>query len=250
MRSSKTLRLAVDNRSNVNSPLSTPKKRFYRLTTATVQVALFLLLSFSAPGVLFGYTEYLDGEFWTDEDRIIHADDEESAEVRVLMEGRYVFSGMLYGYDFRYVPSDRTRQVEEEFNLQPVAQIPWGDERLRVISTRRSSDGAFVARLRYDMAPFQLARYEAWRSNILPPAFGAGSANLLRGFDGKISAIEEAVKQAIRSHMRGKTFNKPRTITGRVLLQEPPEVGVASGEYVAKVETFLIIDEVVHYTAY
>ena len=212
----------------------------------SLMAVLFLLL----PGYLFSYTEYLDGEFWTDEDRIIHADDEEAAEVRVLMEGRYVFSGMLYGYDFRYVPSDRTRQVEEEFNLQPVAQIPWGDERLRVTSTRRRSDGAFVARMQYDMAPFQRARYEAWRSNVLTPASGAGTADLLRGFDGKISSIEEAVKQAIRNHMRGKTFNKPRVISGRILLQEPPQIGVASGEYVARVETFLIIDEVVHYTAY
>ncbi|MFP4408452.1 MAG: hypothetical protein ACLFPW_08030 [Spirochaetaceae bacterium] len=212
--------------------------------------ALIAMLSFFLPGTLFSDTEYLDGEFWTDEDRIIHADDEEDPEVRVLMEGRHVFSGMLYGYDFRYVPSDRTRQVEEEFSLQPVARIPWGDQRLRVISTRRRPDDAFVARLRYDMAPFQRARYEAWRSNTLTPASGAGTADLLRGFDGKISSIEEAVKQAIRNHVRGKTFNKPRVITGRVLLREPPRIGVASGEYVARVETFLIIDEVVHYTAY
>lgn len=198
----------------------------------------------------FGYTEYLDGEFWTDEDRIIHAADAEEAELRVLMEGRYVFSGMLYGYDFRYVPSDRTRQVAEEFALTPVAQIPWGDPRLRVISTRRRSDDAFVVRLRYDMAPFQRARYEAWRSNTLTPASGLGRADLMEGLQGKIDAIEAAIKEAIRDHMRGRTFNKPRVITGRVLLEKPPRVGVASGEYVARADTFLVIDAVEHYSAY
>lgn len=218
--------------------------------TSSFSKLLVLLLFLLLPVAAFGYTEYLDGEFWTDEDRIIHADDAEEAEIRVLMEGRYVFSGMLYGYDFRYVPSDRTRQVAEEFELTPVARIPWGDPRLRVVSTRRREDGALAVRLRYDMADFQRARYDAWRSNNLTPATGVGRADLLNGFEGKLRAIEEGAKEAIRDHMRGKTFNKPHVITGRLLLEGPPRVGVASGEYVAVVETFLIIDEVVHYTAY
>lgn len=213
-------------------------------------IATLLFLSVVAcPSPLFGYTEYLDGAFWTDEDRIIHEGDPEP-ERRLLMEGRYVFSGMLYGYDFRYVPSDRTRQVAEEFDLEPVAQIPWGDERLRVLSTRRRSDGAMVARLRYTMAPFQRARYEAWRSNLLEPSTGAGEGPLMEGMEGKFAAIEAAVKEGIREYARDKTFNKPRLITGTVLLEEPPSIGVRSGRYVAKVELFLIIDELVHYTAY
>lgn len=222
----------------------------YSVNSLTLRwLQLVLILLFLPVGV-FGYTEYLDGEFWTDEDRIIHAGDAEEAEVRVLMEGRYVFSGMLYGYDFRYVPSDRTRQVAEEFELLPVARIPWGDPRLRVVSTRRRSDGAFTVRLRYDMAEFQRARYRAWRSNNLTPASGVGRADLMEGFEGKIGAIEEGVKEAIRGYMRGKTFNKPHVITGRVLLEKPPRVGVASGEYVAAVDTFLMIDRVRHYTTY
>ena len=166
------------------------------------------------------------------------------------MEGRYVFSGMLYGFDFRYVPSDRTRQVAEEFNLQPPAQIPWGDPALRVVSTRRRSDGAMVARLRYEMAEFQRARYEAWRSNILEPIAGRGSGDLLDGYEGKIQAIESALKEAIRDYARGITFNKPRLLTGRLLLREPPRVYADSGEYLATVKAFLSLEEIVQYAAY
>ena len=214
---------------------------------AVLRLSLLVLLLPSPQ--LFANTEYLDGEFWTDRDRIIHQEGVEP-EARVLMEGRYVFSGMLYGFDFRYVPSDRTRQVEEEFSLEPVAQIPWGDPSLRVVSTRRRGDGAFVARLRYDMAPFQRSRYEAWRSNVVDPAAGEGRGELLSGLDGKMSAIEEAVKSAIRFRARQRTYNKPRLVKGRVLLEEPPRVFVKSGTYVAQVEIFLILDEMQHYTAY
>lgn len=208
-----------------------------------------LLLLLTGSGELWGNPEYLDGEFWTDEDPIIHEGDP-AVETRLLMEGRYVFSGMLYGYDFRYVPSDRTRAVEEEFTLLPVAQIPWGDRALRVVSTRRRGDGAVVARLRYDLEEFQVARYSAWRRSTADSSVGRGEAPLLSGYDGKIAAIEAAVREAIRSHMRDETFNKPRIITGRALLEAPPRVFVVSGSYLAEVELFLLIDEVIHYTAY
>ena len=227
-------------------PIDRPARRPNSLRRR-VWLALLPLCLMATP--LSALTEYLDGEFWTDEDRIIH-EGEAQAELRLLREGRYVFSGMLYGYDFRYVPSDRTRQVEEEFTLEPVAEIPWGDPQLRVVGTRRRSDGAFVARMRYDMAPFQNRRYEAWRRNTRISAAGKGAAPLLEGLDGKIRAIEEGVKQAVRGYMRTKTFNKPRLITGRVLLEEPPRVFVSSGEYVATVELFLLLEDVEHYAAY
>ncbi|MFW6328849.1 MAG: hypothetical protein ACOC28_02035 [Alkalispirochaetaceae bacterium] len=209
---------------------------------------ILLVLVFSGPPAE-AESVYLDGEFWTDEDRIIHEGDP-GVETRLLMEGRYVFSGMLYGYDFRYVPSDRTREVEQEFTLLPVARIPWGDPALRVVSTRRRRDGAFAARLRYDLAEFQQVRYQAWRRSTVETSSGRGEGELLDGFDGKIAAVEEAVREAVRSHMRDETFNKPRIITGRALLEEPPRVYVVSGCYVAEVNLMLLIDEVVHYTTY
>ena len=54
------------------------------------------------------------------------------AEKDVLEVGRVLVSGMIYGWTFTYIPSDKARQVSETFTLMPVAQVAWGNPRLRV----------------------------------------------------------------------------------------------------------------------
>ena len=57
------------------------------------------------------------------------------AERKVLEEARVLLSGMVYGWSFDYTPANHARAVSESFSLTPVAQIPWGSPRLRVIET-------------------------------------------------------------------------------------------------------------------
>ena len=69
-----------------------------------------------------------------------------TAEQELLEEGRVLFSAMIYGWTFTYIPGDLARQVKESFTLTPVAEIPWGSARLVVRETEK--DDASCTRFR------------------------------------------------------------------------------------------------------
>src|SRR5208337_3979353 len=85
------------------------------------------------------------------------------AERAVLEEARVLLSGMVYGWSFDYIPASRVREVSESFTLTPVAQIPWGSPRLRVIETG-TGDKKLWARTSYSMNDAENARRASWES--------------------------------------------------------------------------------------
>jgi hypothetical protein len=198
--------------------------------------------------------ELLQGRFWWELEPYYPTEDEyplseETAIRRLLEEARYTFSGMLYGFEFVYTPPDKAREVEEVFRLEPIAEIPWGDPRLQV---RQSwvREKRLYATLTYRVAPFQEARLQGWGSNAIPTAGGQARAELYLGFPQRTVAIEKAVKQAIREHLRERYFNKPREARGQVLLREVPLMGIVEGSYRASVDVKVQIDQVEPYLAY
>jgi hypothetical protein len=195
----------------------------------------------------------LNEEFWADLQPIIPQGEQsvsaDTALKRILEEGRYVFSGMIFGFSFSYTPLDRGRNIQEEFTLEPVFQIPWGDPNLFVHATRR--EGARVyARLRYRLHEFQENWYEGTLSNTISSSAGAGDAPLFAGYQEKISAIRNSVKNAVREYARGRIDNKPLKVTGTVFLDGAPRIEISSGAFHAVSFVRLKIDEVVTYGAY
>ena len=68
----------------------------------------------------------------------------EDAVREMLTEARFVFSGMIYGFSFRYTPGDRKRDIEDLFELIPVAEISWGDSRVSVLETREENNTVYA----------------------------------------------------------------------------------------------------------
>ena len=112
-------------------------------------------------------------ELWWELEPMVGSEDASSEEqqpserevVKDLLEySRILFSAMIYGYRFTYVPADRERQLADEFSLVPVAEIPWGDRNLRALQTDVRG-GRVYAKLGYQLQDHQIARRKSWSSS-------------------------------------------------------------------------------------
>ncbi|AEJ62475.1 hypothetical protein Spith_2220 [Spirochaeta thermophila DSM 6578] len=174
---------------------------------------------------------------------------EEEIATLLLEEARWIFSGMIFGFSYSYTPLDRTRRVEEEFTLQPLAEIPWGDPGLRVLQTW-VEDHTFYANISYTLREDLTHWYRTWQSAKVETSEGEGLSSALEGYTARKKAVEEAVKQAIREYARARIFNKPMTLTGKVALAEPPRLTFSGDRYRAHVRTFLTLEHVEPYTLF
>jgi len=175
----------------------------------------------------------------------------EEAQRRLLEEGRVVLSTMIYGLRFRYTPADNLRGVPDQFTLEPVAELRWGDPALRIADAWQQ-DNLLHAKISYRLADFQRARRRAWQSTAIPVSTGSGQANLFTnpGLAGKRASLEQAAKEAIRNHLRPIHANKPREIKGELLLWSEPQVLIKSGCYLTVAQVKLQVREIRSYSLF
>ncbi len=212
-------------------------------------IALALLTFFSLP--LGAAENRLVAEFWAERQPLIRPEGDypvrrEAALEQILREAQWTFSGMVYGYRFYYRPFDRARQVPEQFQLELHAEIPWGDSSLSVLTVRHA-DARYYAQLQYRMADFQVAWVDGWQSRAIPRSAAAGEAVLWPGLEQKRAAVEDALRMAVREHLRTISPNKPHSATGRLILTAPPRIWIDSGVYRSSVEIKVRVDEVAQY---
>jgi hypothetical protein len=186
-------------------------------------------------------------EIWSIADRIVHGDT--PVEERLLREAQATLSAMIYGFDFIYTPEYPARGVERYFELRPIGGVRWGDPRLE-IRDLRDDRTTLYGLIDYRLSTVDRARLEAWRTTDVETGAGSGSAPLLEGYSGKIAALEEAIARAIREHLRQRYFNRPREVTGSVVLREPPRFRTVSGTYEAQVLVSIRITEVVPWVTF
>ena len=175
--------------------------------------------------------------------------DEEKAVSQLLEEAQFVFSAMIYGFEFSYIPKDSLRGIEEEFFFEPVYSLPWGDPRMSV-RTGRYENGIYTAEIKYAPTDEQLPWIRSWETNILPDVTAVGEGSLYEGFDGKKAAVGASVKEAVRAHLRARIYDKPRKISGRARLADVPYFTIDAGRYLCKAKVTLQIDEILEYRSY
>lgn len=163
--------------------------------------------------------------------------------------GPFLISGMVYGWDFVYCPSDKSRGVEEYFELteKKVSDV-------EIVGIEYSSpwiqDEKLNCWCEYTRTPSQIQSYYLWSSIQNPVIQGRGTGSVTSGFDGIIEAAQDSVKNAVRNHYRTKVKNKPKEIRGAVLIREAPLLGIDSGRYVLKLDFFLEYDKIIEYSTY
>jgi len=161
----------------------------------------------------------------------------------------FLISGMVYGWDFVYTPSDAARNVEEYFEL---TEKKVSDKEL--IGIKYSSpwiqDNRLNCWCEYTRTPMQIQNYNLWASIQNPTIQGQGFGSISLGFDGIVEATKDAVKKAVREHYRGQIKNKPKEITGSVLIRKQPLLGIDAGKYTIKLDFFLECGTIRYYTVF
>ena len=216
-------------------------------------LCLVPLLALALPATVLAQREYLVARLWCELEPLIQTEAQyplprDEARRRVLEEARLVFSAMIYGFEFSYTPGDSARGVADELVLTPIAEVPWGDPGLRIVDAWVDQRRLF-AKVEYDLHPFQEDRRRAWGSTAVPTAAGVGESNMFLAPppEGKRRSLEAAFREALRDHLRPIHFNKPREITGELLLWQPPAVVIRAGTYQTRVDLKLRVREIRDY---
>jgi len=173
----------------------------------------------------------------------------ENVAEALLSEARRVFSSMIWGFEFVYVPYDKARAVPEELMIIPLGEIPWGDPRL-TSSDLRSSGTQLRAYLAYRPDASVASRRMSWEGAPYESAQGQGCASLSGGMDARFKAMDEAAKEALRALLRPIVKNKPREIRGVFAYDKAPRLVVAGGNYVATLRIRVNVTEVRAYSVY
>jgi hypothetical protein len=196
----------------------------------------------------------LRAEFWVDLEPIVPPTgnppaSREEAVGQLLDRAQNVLTGLIYGYRFRYVPTNPRRGITDSFELVPVAEVPRGDPRLGVASTRLEESMLFVTVL-YRLADFQVDRLRGWQSSSIASSAGEGAGSYFEGEGGRRSSYERAIRAAVRAYARELTRARPREVSGSLILSEEPRVRVLEGEYRTRVRIKIIIDRTERYETF
>lgn len=161
----------------------------------------------------------------------------------------FLLEGMVYGWEFTYTPSDKTRGVEEYFEIKVVENLEKGSNPIQYSSVWIEED-KFNCWVDYERTEFQINNYNLWASIQNPVIQGRGYGSLEKGFDGIKEAAENALKAAIRDYYRKRYKNKPKEIQGKVLIRKTPVIGINSGRYVINLDFFLECGKIKEYSQF
>jgi len=165
----------------------------------------------------------------------------------------FLIEGLVYGWNFTYVPSDKTRGVEEYFEVEPVQKLTDGqknDGGTIEYSSVWIENNRFNCWVDFTRTDHQVQTYNLWASIQNPTIQGRGYGDLTKGFEGIKEAAVDSVKNAVRSYYRNLIKNKPKQITGAVLLRKTPLLGIDSGRYVINLDFFLECGTIEEYTQF
>ena len=163
--------------------------------------------------------------------------------------GPFVIEGMVYGWKFSYTPYDKKRNVAENFVYEKVAEIPKKDPSLKYGEVWLDN-GRLNCWVQYARSKAMMQNYYAWLSVKNPKIHAQGKGKLISGIEGIKDAYAEAIKNAVRSYAQGLTKNKPKEITGTVLLTDYPRLIVQHGYYLADLSFYLEIADIRKYNYY
>ena len=165
---------------------------------------------------------------------------------RTLLEDvRFLYSLMLYGARFTYVPGDSRDGVEDRFEWELMGEVLWGDPSLSVTDLWFEGNELYI-HVRYRLSSSQAARLEAWESPVFPVSGGWGEYSVLEE-NCREEAVRMAVRQSVRNYWQPREYSRPRELSGQIFLREFPRFGKGQGMEKAFVMTRFRFDPVISY---
>lgn len=222
---------------------------------AKIFFSFLLVFNLNAQTPNFDETIYIN--IWSELDaypELAEAQDTESgifdySSKRLKDTAPFLINGMVYGWNFVYTPYDKTRGVKEYLEISPVNQInqkespityenPWIQDNLIHIWTK------------YERTKSQVKSFRAWKTINTQKTQGTGTAPVKTGFEGISEATKNAIRDGIRSFYRPIIKNKPKEISGRIIIAKEPKIGITQGQYSVKLDFFLETDRIIKYTMF
>lgn len=162
---------------------------------------------------------------------------------RIKIVAPFMVNALVCGYHFVYTPSDKARRVAEYFEVEPL-----GDFRGQIAYKEPTiKDDLLCAWVEYEKLPDERMRNRAWNSVLTQKISGHGKGKVSNGFDGITDSVKDALKDAVRTHYRKVVKNKPKEISGDVIVKNIPQFGIKSGYYIISLDFFLDNDIIVSY---
>lgn len=161
----------------------------------------------------------------------------------------FIINGMVYGWNFVYVPYDKARGVEEYLEITEIVSADVIRGGIKYTSPW-IADNNLNCWIEYTRTDSQVQNYNLWASIQNPVIGGIGYGSVEKGFEGIEEAARESLKDAIRNYYRQTIKNKPKEINGAVLIRKFPTLGIDSGRYVINLDFFLECGKIVEYSVY
>lgn len=161
----------------------------------------------------------------------------------------FLVGGMVYGWEFSYTPSDKARGVEEYLEITEIVSSNTIKGGITYVSPWLENN-RLNCWCEYTRNEAQIQNYNLWNSIKNPVIHGRGYGELSKGFAGLKDAAYDAMKNAVREHYRAVIKNKPKEITGSVLIRDLPTIGIDAGRYVINLDFFLEYGKIIEYSVY
>jgi hypothetical protein len=232
--------------------------------------AFGLALALASAGIALAAQEenapLLRAEFWIEREPVSSPSEPwpvplDEARRRLLDEAAWVYSGMVWGFDFEYAPYDKTRGIAESFRPSPIESLSAADpalkaERLAPSRTRYmpsgslGPEGELSAYVEYRPGEAEARLMAAYSREPWVRSQGIGRADIVKGWRGRRAAYEDALRVAVREYLRSIEPNKPRGAKGRVVFERPPSIAVRDGFYLVQASARIEVLELKAYGVY
>ena len=161
----------------------------------------------------------------------------------------FLLSGLLFGCEFTYVPLDKTRAVDEYFEIKPHYEIAASDAALRITDLTPQYPYLYCY-AEYTASDILAKRQIAWQSISYRTIQGSGTGERSDEIAGVYTAYINAAKDAVRRYARSVTKNKPREIHGQLLIRDNPRLFMKSGLFHANLEMYIYVEKIIPYTVF
>lgn len=174
---------------------------------------------------------------------------------RALDEASMFFSAMIYGWSFDYEIGERARNIPEIFELNPLGEIVFGDQKLN-ITDAEVKEMKFYLWTDYRLDGIQLRRMRIWQSGTIKNAqavgYGplGGPVNREDWLDIKKTTLEDAARAAVRRLLQGTERNRPKEARGFIALDTFPSYWIDAGRWAVSARFKVEITEIVPFAVY
>ncbi|MDR0877333.1 MAG: hypothetical protein LBN21_04715 [Treponema sp.] len=186
--------------------------------------------------------------------------DTDTASRRALEEAVMFYSAMIYGWSFHYDIGEKARGIAEEFELEPLGIIPWGDPGLRATDVELKNEQVQLW-TEYRLTEAQKRRLSMWRTGKVRSTQAVGFGPL--GFPGtgdqgqksdwlsvRKKSLEDAARASMRALLRLSERNRPKEVNGFISLASFPRYFMDSGQWAASARFKVEITEIIPFAAY